>query len=185
LLDPEWTVGDLGCGTGQVAEALAPWVRQVIAIDESAAMLQAAKRRVRGLANVEVRRGDLEALPIPDASLDALTCVLVLHHLPAPALALAEAARVLRPGGRLLLADMMPHDRDTYRHQMGHVWLGFSELEITRYLTAAGFEAIRLQPLPPDPTAQGPTLFAAAARRSTTMTRARPRTGTRQPPHDS
>ena len=185
LLDPEWKVGDLGCGTGQVAEVLAPWVRQVIAVDESAAMLQAAKRRVRGLANVEVRRGALEALPIPDASLDALTCVLVLHHLPAPELALAEAARVLRPGGRLLLTDMMPHDHDTYRHQMGHVWLGFSEPEITRYLNAAGFEATRLQPLPPDPTAHGPTLFAAAARRSTTIPRARPRTGTRQPPHTS
>ena len=185
LLDPQWTVGDLGCGTGQVAEVLAPWVRQVIAVDESAAMLQAAKRRVRGLANVEVRRGALEALPIPDASLDALTCVLVLHHLPAPELALAEAARVLRPGGRLLLADMMPHDRDSYRHQMGHVWLGFSEPEITRYLTEAGFESTRLQPLPPDPSAQGPTLFAAAARRGTTIPRARPRTGARQLPHVS
>jgi ArsR family transcriptional regulator len=185
LLDPNWTVADLGCGTGQVAEALAPWVHQVIAVDESAAMLQAAKRRVRSLANVEVRRGDLEALPIPDASLDAVTCVLVLHHLPAPERALAEAARVLRPGGRLLLTDMMPHDRDAYRHQMGHVWLGFSEPEIARYLAAAGFEAARLQPLPPDPTAQGPTLFAAVARRGTTITRARLRTGTRQPPHTS
>ena len=96
LLDPSWTVGDLGCGTGQIAEALAPWVERVVAVDESAAMLQAARRRVRGLANVEVRRGSLEALPIPDASLDAATCVLVLHHLPAPELALAEAARVLR-----------------------------------------------------------------------------------------
>ena len=184
LLDPDWTVGDLGCGTGQVAAALAPWVRQVIAVDESAAMLQAARRRVRELTNVEVRRGDLERLPIADASLDAVTCVLVLHHLPAPELALAEAARVLRPGGRLLLADMMPHDREAYRHQMGHVWLGFSDAEITRCLAEAGFEAIRLQPLPPDPSAQGPTLFAAAARRSATLSR-RPRTGKRQQPNDS
>jgi ArsR family transcriptional regulator len=140
-------------------------VRQVIAVDESAAMLQAARRRVRGLGNVEVRRGSLEALPIDDASLDAATCVLVLHHLPAPEAALAEAARVLRPGGRLLLADMLPHDRESYRHQMGHVWLGFSEDEIGRRLGAAGFEHVRLRPLPPDPTAQGPSLFAAAARR--------------------
>jgi ArsR family transcriptional regulator len=168
LLDPDWTVADLGCGTGQVAEVLAPWVRRVIAVDESAAMLQAARRRVRGLANVEVRRGSLEALPIADASLDAVTCVLVLHHVPAPELALAEAARVLRPGGRLLLADMLPHDRDGYRHQMGHVWLGFSEDEIGRHLSAAGFAHVRLRPLPPDPTAQGPSLFAVAARRGTT-----------------
>lgn len=173
LCDPDWTVGDLGCGTGQIAEALAPWVRQVIAVDDSAAMLQAAKRRVRALDNVEIRKGSLEALPIADQSLDAVTCVLVLHHLPAPATALAEAARVLRPGGRLLLADMMPHDREIYRAQMGHVWLGFSESEITRYLAEAGFEAIRVRPLSPDPTAQGPTLFAAAARRGGTLSRAR------------
>ena len=173
LLDPDWMVGDLGCGTGQIAEVLAPWVRQVIAVDESAAMLHAARRRVRGLANVEVRRGSLEKLPIDDASLDAVTCVLVLHHLPAPEVALAEAARVLRPGGRLLLADMMPHDRESYRHQMGHVWLGFSEGEIGRRLAAAGFEHVRLRPLPPDPTAQGPSLFAAAARRGTTHTSTR------------
>lgn len=179
LLDPAWVVGDLGCGTGQVAEALAPWVRRVIAVDDSAAMLQAAKRRVRGLANVEVRRGTLEALPIDDASLDAVTCVLVLHHLPAPDRALADAARVLRPGGRLLLTDMMPHDREAYRHQMGHVWLGFSEEEIRRYLSDAGFEAGVVHPLPPDPSAQGPTLFAVAATRRSTTTRNRPRNGTR------
>jgi len=182
LLDPEWVVGDLGCGTGQVAEALAPWVRRVIAVDESTAMLQAAKRRVRTLANVDVRRGALESLPIDTASLDAVTCVLVLHHLPAPERALAEAARVLRPGGRLLLTDMMPHDREVYRHQMGHVWLGFSAAEITRYLDEAGFEATRLVPLPPDSTAQGPTLFAAAALRSLTLPAARPRASARTTP---
>jgi ArsR family transcriptional regulator len=173
LLDPDWSVGDLGCGTGQVAEALAPWVRQVIAVDESSAMLQAAKRRVRSLANVEVRRGALESLPIADASLDAATCVLVLHHVPAPERALAEAARVLCPGGRLLLTDMMPHDREAYRHQMGHVWLGFSEPEIMRHLSEAGFESARFRALPPDPTAQGPTLFAVAATRSSAPKRAR------------
>ncbi len=182
LLDPRWTVGDLGCGTGQVAEALAPWVDRVIAVDDSAAMLQAAKRRVRALPNVDVRRGTLEALPIDDATLDAVTCVLVLHHLPAPERALAEAARVLRPGGRLLLTDMMPHDREAYRQQMGHVWLGFSEREILRYLNEAGFEAARLRPLPPDPSAQGPTLFAVAATRSSTTTRARPRTSASSSP---
>lgn len=181
LLDPAWVVGDLGCGTGQVAEALAPWVQRVIAVDDSAAMLQAAKRRVRALANVEVRRGALEALPIDDASLDAVTCVLVLHHLPAPERALAEAARVLRPGGRLLLTDMMPHDREAYRHQMGHVWLGFSEAEVRRYLVDAGFDPGRVHPLPPDPEAQGPTLFAVGAVRRSTLTRPR-RNGTRVSP---
>jgi ubiquinone/menaquinone biosynthesis C-methylase UbiE/DNA-binding transcriptional ArsR family regulator len=171
LLDTEWTVGDLGCGTGQAAEALAPCVRAVVAIDESAAMLQAARRRLRAHANVELRRGSLEALPLDDASLDAAVCVLVLHHLPEPERALAEAARVLRPGGRLLVVDMLPHDREAYRQQMGHVWLGFSEEQVRSQLTAAGLADVRCRTLDPDPAAQGPALFAASARRVVPATR--------------
>jgi hypothetical protein len=76
---------------------------------------------------------------------------------------------------------MMPHDREAYRQQMGHVWLGFSEVEIARLLTDAGFETLRLQPLPPDSAAQGPTLFAAAARRGATIARAAAPAGARQP----
>ena len=170
LLDPAWTVGDLGCGTGEVAAALAPAVRRVIAVDDSAAMLSAARRRVRALDNVDVRRGRLEALPIEDAALDAATCVLVLHHVPEPELAIAEAARVLRPGGRFLVTDMMHHDREIYRQQMGHVWLGFAEAQIARYLADAGFEEVRFRALPAEPKAQGPTLFAASARRRGTTT---------------
>src|SRR5712692_3695465 len=123
----DWTVGDLGCGTGQVAAALAPFVARVVAVDESAAMLQAAKKRLHEFENVDLRRGELEALPIDDARLDCATLMLVLHHVPEPEKALAEVARVLRPGGRVVLVDMLPHDRESYRQQMGHVWLGFSE----------------------------------------------------------
>jgi ArsR family transcriptional regulator len=173
LLDTDWVVGDLGCGTGQAAEAFAPCVRQVIAVDESAAMLQAARRRLHDLDNVDVRRGRLEALPIDDGTLDAATCVLVLHHLPAPGAALAEAARTLRPGGRLLVVDMLPHDREAYRQQMGHVWLGFAERELHPMLSAAGFEDVRVRTLSSDPGAQGPALFAASARRRSGRTRAR------------
>ena len=104
LLDPTWTIGDLGCGTGQVAASLAPFVARVIAVDRSEDMLQAARHRLRDLANVDVRRGELEALPIQDGELDAATLLLVLHHLPDPGEALREAARVLKPGGRLLIS---------------------------------------------------------------------------------
>lgn len=166
LLDDTAVVGDLGCGDGQVAEALAPCVARVIAVDDSAAMLQAARRRLRAHANVELRRGRLETLPIDDGTLDAATCVLVLHHVADPAAALAEAARVLRPGGRLLVVDMQPHDREHYRQQMGHVWLGFGDAQIAAYLAAAGFEATRHRVLPPAPKAQGPALFAVSARRT-------------------
>lgn len=163
FLDDRWTVGDLGCGTGQVAAALAPFVTRVIAVDRSADMLQAARRRVREMPNVEVRRGDLEALPIPDEELDAATLLLVLHHLPDPGAALREAARVLKPGGRLVISDMLPHDREDYRHQMGHVWLGLSEDQLRRLLGAAGFGSVRLVPLAADPDAKGPALFVASA----------------------
>lgn len=162
LLDERWVVGDLGCGTGQVAAALAPFVARVIAVDRSGEMLQAARRRLRDARNVEVRRGELEAVPIADAELDAATLLLVLHHLPDPAVALGEAARVLRPGGRLLIADMLPHDREEYRQQMGHVWLGFGEDQMRRLLETAGFQRIRLVPLPPRADSKGPTLFTAS-----------------------
>jgi ubiquinone/menaquinone biosynthesis C-methylase UbiE len=163
LLDEQWTVGDLGCGTGQVACALAPFVAHVIAVDRSGEMLQAARRRVRDLASVEVRRGELEALPIGDEELDAATLLLVLHHLAEPALALSEAFRVLKPGGRLLIADMLPHDREEYRQQMGHIWLGFSEDHIKRLLAGAGFDRVRIVGLPVNSAAKGPALFVATA----------------------
>ena len=161
----EWTVGDLGCGTGTVSAALAPFVARVVAVDGSAPMLQAAKKRLQQFDNVDLRRGELEALPIDDARLDAATLMLVLHHLPEPERALAEAVRVLKPGGRLVLVDMLPHDRDSYRQQMGHVWLGFSDEHMQRLLSKSGFEDVRIVSLAPDAKAKGPGLFVATARK--------------------
>lgn len=166
LAEPEWTVGDLGCGTGRVSEVFARFVARVVAVDGSAQMLQAARKRLQPYENVELRRGDLEALPIDDARLDVATMMLVLHHVPEPEKALAEAARVLKPGGRLIVADMLPHDRENYRQQMGHIWLGFSDQHVTDMLIAGGFDNIHFVPLPPDANAKGPALFVATARRN-------------------
>ena len=163
LLPSDWTVADLGCGTGVITAALAPWVRQVIGVDGSDEMLAAAAARVKGLTNVELRRGTLEQLPIDDGAIDAATMVLVLPHLPSPVEALLEAARVLRAGGRLLIVDMTPHDREEYRQQMGHVWLGFSEESIRKMLEQAGFANVNIRALPPAAEAKGPALFAASA----------------------
>jgi ArsR family transcriptional regulator len=165
LLDPRWTIGDLGCGTGQVAAALAPFVHRVVAVDRSGEMLQAARRRLREQANVEVRRGELESLPISDAELDAATLVLVLHHLSDPAEALREAARTLKPGGRLMICDMLPHDREEYRLQMGHVWLGFSDEQVRALMADAGFGDIQIVPMRTSTEARGPALFVASGRR--------------------
>ena len=166
LADGTWTVGDLGCGTGQVSAALAPFVEQVIAVDASAAMLQAAKKRLHQFGNVELRRGELESLPVDDARLDAATLMLVLHHVPEPERALADVARVLKPHGRAVIVDMLPHDRDSYRQQMGHVWLGFSDDHVRRMFQAAGFDQIRVVALAPDARVKGPGLFVATGRRT-------------------
>jgi ArsR family transcriptional regulator len=166
LIDSSWTVGDLGCGTGETTAALAPFVAQTIAVDRSGEMLQAARRRLRGMSGVDVRRGELEALPISDRELDAAIMVLVLHHVPDPAAVLAEASRTVKPGGRLVVCDMLPHEHEEYKQQMGHVWLGFGDDQIRRLLGAAAFADVRIVPLPVDPQAKGPALFVASAVRS-------------------
>jgi ArsR family transcriptional regulator len=161
LLDPAWTVGDLGCGTGQLTEALAPFVGRVIAVDGSAAMLRAARARVGELSNVEIRRGDLESLPIEDAGVDLACMVLVFPYLAEPARALAEAARILRPGGRVLITDLRPHEQAEYRQALGHQWLGVSEDQLGTWMAAAGLTMVRYRPVPLDADARGPTLFTA------------------------
>ncbi|MEW6272772.1 MAG: metalloregulator ArsR/SmtB family transcription factor [Thermodesulfobacteriota bacterium] len=166
LLDESWVVGDLGCGTGQIAEAIAPFVARVIAVESSRAMLKAARQRLSHQGNVELRHGELETLPVKDQSLDAATMFLVLHHLPEPLVVLLEASRVLKPGGRLLIVDMYEHERAEYQQQMGHVWLGFSRAQIEQWLVDAGYADVRVRALPADPQAKGPALFAATARRA-------------------
>jgi ubiquinone/menaquinone biosynthesis C-methylase UbiE len=165
LLDADAVVGDLGCGTGQASEALAPFVGQVIAVDSSSEMLAAARGRLRGATNVTVRRGTLERLPIDDGALDAAVMILVLHHTSDPGRVLAEAARALRPGGRVLVADMLPHDHDEYRQTMGHVWLGFSERQIERWCSGAGLGRFRWHALPAEAGVKGPALFVATGKK--------------------
>jgi SAM-dependent methyltransferase len=164
LIDEHWTVGDLGCGTGELIAALAPFVQKVIGVDESAAMLKTARQRTRSLSGVELRTGTLEAPRLEPGELDAALLVLVLHHAADPRRVLAAAHRALSPGGKLLILDMQPHDHVEYREQMGHQWLGFSEAELRGWLEAAGYESPRFVMLAPDPKAKGPPLFAMTAR---------------------
>jgi ArsR family transcriptional regulator len=166
LLDCDLVVGDLGCGTGQVSHWLAPFSERIIAVDSSKEMLKAARERLAGQRHIELRQGPLEKLPIDNGELDVALLMLVLHHLPEPKRALAEAARTLKPGGRLLILDMMPHDREDYRQTMGHVWMGISEKQMNQWLQEAGFKTVRWQMLPPESKAKGPSLFVATARRN-------------------
>ena len=166
LIDDSLVVGDLGCGTGTVTDALAPFVARVVGVDGSRAMLAAARKRLGDRGNVELRHGELEELPVADGELGAALLVLTLHHVPEPLAVLAEAARAVAPGGRLVVVDMLPHDREAYRREMGHVWLGFSEKQLGGWLEGTGFEGARFITLPADPEAKGPALFAATARRA-------------------
>ncbi len=163
LLDPTMIVGDLGCGTGALSAALAPHVAHVHAIDASPEMLSTAHARLAGVRNITVAHGAIESLPLPNASLDAAVLLLVLHHVADPARALAEVRRVLKPNGRVLVADMRAHANEEYRQQMGHVWLGFDAKTMSTLLQDAGFYGVRYVPLPVDPQATGPALFTVTA----------------------
>ena len=164
LLHADWVVADLGVGTGSLAEALAPFVAKVIGVDRSAQMLEAAGHRLRDSVNVELREGELEELPMQDAEADFAVLALVLHYVVDPPAVLAEVGRALRAGGRLVLVDMRPHDRaGVYGQEMGHVWPGFEPERVHAWLRDAGFDAVRVLPLPPDPEATGPLLFLASA----------------------
>lgn len=165
LLDDSWVVGDLGCGTGHIADALAPCVARVVAVDESGPMLDAARKRLASRANVELRVGTIESLPIDDGALDAAVLFLVAHFVTDPKAAMIEVRRVLKPGGRLLVVDLMSHDRVDYVIQLGHVWQGFDGDQVVDWLEAAGFTACRYQPLPAAAEAKGPTLFVATGRK--------------------
>jgi ArsR family transcriptional regulator len=156
-------VGDLGCGTGHLAVAMAPFVQRVIAVDGSQAMLDVARARLGDVRNVELRRGDLEALPVRDSELDIAMLSVVLSYAADPAAVLVEAARALQPGGRLLVADLMPHDQVELRQRFGQRWQGFSSDAVRAWLESAGFTSVRYMPLPAEPSARGPLMFAASA----------------------
>ena len=166
LLEPGSTVGDLGCGTGKVSEWISVFAERVIAVDASKEMLSAARAQLASHKNIQLRHGSLEKLPIADGELGVALMMLVLHHLPEPKRVLTEAARTLKPGGRLLVLDMLPHEHEEYRQTMGHIWLGFDEKQMTRWLHAARFRAIRWHVLPTESKTKGPSLFVATARRA-------------------
>lgn len=163
LLPPDWVVADLGCGTGTITADLARSVRRVIGVDNSQAMLDAARQRTGHLPNVDLRMGDLEQLPLENGHCDAALMVLVLAYLPDLAGALAEMRRVLRPGGRAVVVDLLRHDREDFRRQMGQVHQGFEPEELAGHLARAGFSQPQARPLPPVPQATGPALLLATA----------------------
>lgn len=133
-------VVDVGTGTGFVAAGLAPLVGRVIGVDNSPAMLRTARGNLDALGaeNVELLEGDLSGLPLADGSVDAAFANMVLHHAKDPAAMLAEMARVVRPGGSVVITDEVEHRYEWMRHEHADVWLGFPEGQVEGFFERAG-----------------------------------------------
>lgn len=148
-LTPEMVVADVGTGTGFVAAGVAPRVAQVIGIDISTQILDVARRNLDelGIANVELREGDISALPLPDNSVDAAFANMVLHHAEDPAAMLAEMARIVRPGGTVAVCDEVQHPWAWMRAQHADIWLGFTPEQVHQFFDAAGLPEPSLEAL--------------------------------------
>jgi ubiquinone/menaquinone biosynthesis C-methylase UbiE/predicted transcriptional regulator len=143
-LMPPLDIADLGAGEGTFSQLLARRAKHVIAVDNSQKMVEygADLARKHGVANLEYRFGDLEAIPIDDSAVDLAFFSQALHHAPHPERAVAEAARILKPGGRIVVLDLVRHSFEDAREMYADLWLGFSEVEVRRFLEQAGFQEI-------------------------------------------
>ncbi len=144
LMVPPLVIADLGAGEGTVSQLLARRAREVIAVDNAEKMVAygSALARKHGLRNLHYRKGDLEALPIENQSVDVAFFSQSLHHAQQPERALAEAFRILRAGGRVIVLDLVRHHFEEARELYADLWLGFTEVEIRRLLRKAGFNNV-------------------------------------------
>jgi ArsR family transcriptional regulator len=147
---PPLRVVDVGAGDGGIAIELARFARQVIAVDRSRTMLARVRQRAEeaGLDNVRCQPGAMEALPLADRSVDLCLLSQILHHAAQPQQALDEAARVLAPGGRLLLVDLLPHQEEWVRGRLGDQWLGFTPEQLSAMIARCGLVESRVEAVP-------------------------------------
>jgi ubiquinone/menaquinone biosynthesis C-methylase UbiE len=144
LLPRDLTVADIGCGTGSLTFELARFAHKVIGVDLSREMLRRARTvaREQKIDNVEFRQGDAVKLPLASNSVDAAFCVMVLHFLPDPARAIAGLCRITRPGGVVIVVDLVQHKQEWMREQMAHRWLGFDRDQVKQWFGQAGAGSI-------------------------------------------
>ncbi|MGP8252092.1 MAG: metalloregulator ArsR/SmtB family transcription factor [Terracidiphilus sp.] len=164
-LMPPLVVADLGAGEGSSALLLSQRAVRVIAVDSSAKMIEVGREQAlrNGVANIEFRIGDMEEIPIRSGEIELAFFSQSLHHALHPARALEEAARILSPGGRIVILDLVRHRFEEARELYADEWLGFTESELEQMLSAAGFTAIQTSVVDKDPDApQFQTLLAVA-----------------------
>lgn len=139
LLPSNLVIADIGCGTGSLTFELARFARRVIGIDQSPEMLRHARKvaQAKEIGNVEFRPGDALKLPLERLSVDAAFSVMVLHFLPDPEGAIAELCRITRPGGIVVVLDLVAHNQEWMREQMAHRWLGFEQTSIENWFRQA------------------------------------------------
>jgi ArsR family transcriptional regulator len=169
LVQPGLRVADVGTGTGILALELARLGLSVVAVDHSPRMLDAARAKLAeaGVVGVDLRRGEASALPLADAEVDAAVAHMVLHYLPSPGDAIREMARVVRPGGAVVVVDFVRHEHEWMRDELGVLWLGFSEPEVRGWFADAGLEGFRLDAIAaPAPARDLPASFIASGRRA-------------------
>jgi ubiquinone/menaquinone biosynthesis C-methylase UbiE/biotin operon repressor len=154
-LMPPMVIADLGAGEGSVSQLMAQRAKRVIAVDNSEKMVKfgAALARTHGIANLEYRLGDLEDVPIRTGAVDLAFLSQALHHAVHPERAIAEAWRILKKGGRIAILDLSRHHFEEAREMYADLWLGFTELEIERYLKAAGFKNVEASVVYKEPEA--------------------------------
>ncbi len=140
-------VADIGTGTGILALELAQHGLEVIAVDHSSRMLEAARAKLdqAGVTGVELRHGEVSALPLDDAELDAAFAHMVIQYLPSPAEAIVEMARVVKPGGQVVIVDFVAHEHEWMRQELGVHWLGFETEQIEQWFADAGLVDVRLE----------------------------------------
>jgi SAM-dependent methyltransferase len=156
LLLPPVEVADIACGEGYLSVECAQWAKRVVGIDRSRDVLKRAKALAnrRGARNISWKRGDIENLPLKGSSVDIALLSQALHHAANPARAMAEAARILRPGGKVLMLDLREHDQEWVRDRVGDRWLGFKDEQLAQLLAGAGLRHVIVKVgarLPGDP----------------------------------
>lgn len=169
LIPRDLCVADIGTGTGILARELANAGVRVLAIDRSQQMIDSARKKIgETLADrVDFRRGEANALPVADGEVDAAMAHMVLHYLASPAEALQEMARIVRPGGQIIVVDFVQHDHEWMKQELGVVWQGFELDAIFRWFSEAGLEDAQIE-VDEQPRRSGvelPYTFVAAARR--------------------